>query len=95
MVLRFSGEAEKGKERGVDWLQKDFLRWQEVVVMFVVRCGRRCVCYNLRILPPRDVAAINVTDVTLIEEFVFSAAFSTFDQVGVDVDGCSAPLYRM
>jgi hypothetical protein len=27
MVLRFSEEAGKGKERGVDWLQKDFLRW--------------------------------------------------------------------
>jgi hypothetical protein len=36
------------------------------------------------LLPTRDVAAINVTDVTLIEEFVFSAAFSTFDQVGAD-----------
>ena len=29
----------------------------------------------------REVAAINVTNVNLIEEFVFSAAFSTFDQV--------------
>ena len=29
----------------------------------------------------REIAAINVTNVDLIEEFVFSAAFSTFDQV--------------
>ena len=29
----------------------------------------------------REVAAISVTNVDLIEEFVFSAAFSTFDQV--------------
>ena len=65
-MSRFSSEALKGKERGVDWLQGDFLKY---------------------ILTPlhmpsftRDVAAINVTDVTLIEEFVFSAAFSTFDQ---------------
>ena len=29
----------------------------------------------------REVAAINVTNVNLIEEFVYSAAFSTFDQV--------------
>ena len=35
----------------------------------------------LQISPFREVAAINVTNVNLIEEFVFSAAFSTFDQV--------------
>ena len=32
-------------------------------------------------LSSREVAAISVTNVDLIEEFVFSAAFSTFDQV--------------
>jgi len=63
MVSKFTtGEREKGKEVGVDWLQGDFLR---------------------------DVAAINVSDVSLIEEFVYSAAFSTFDQ---DVDGYINPL---
>ena len=29
----------------------------------------------------RDVARCSVTDVSLIEDFVYSAAFSTFDQV--------------
>ena len=29
----------------------------------------------------REIAATNVTDVKLVEDFVFSAAFSTFDQV--------------
>ena len=65
LMNRFSSEAVKGKERGVDWLQGDFLK------------------YILLSPTPsfiRDIAAINVTDVTLIEEFVFSAAFSTFDQ---------------
>jgi len=37
----------------------------------------------------KEVAAINVTNVNLIEEFVFSAAFSTFDQ---DADGYINPI---
>eukprot|EP00092_Neocalanus_flemingeri_P051191 GFUD01059443.1.p1 GENE.GFUD01059443.1~~GFUD01059443.1.p1 ORF type:complete len:111 (+),score=33.63 GFUD01059443.1:55-387(+) len=30
----------------------------------------------------KEIAATNVTDVNLVEDFVFSAAFSTFDQAG-------------
>merc|ERR1712037_82903 len=37
----------------------------------------------------KEVAAINVTNVDLIEEFVFTAAFSTFDQ---DADGYINPI---
>lgn len=37
----------------------------------------------------KEVAAINVTNVNMIEEFVFSAAFSTFDQ---DADGYINPI---
>jgi len=36
----------------------------------------------------KEIAATNVTDVNLVEDFVFSAAFSTFDQ---DVDGYISP----
>ena len=36
---------------------------------------------SVKMSPFREVAAINVTNVDLIEEFVFTAAFSTFDQV--------------
>jgi len=36
----------------------------------------------------KEIAATSVTDVNLVEDFVFSAAFSTFDQ---DVDGYISP----
>ena len=51
----------------------------------------------------REIAATNVTDVNMVEDFVFSAAFSTFDQVycpvlqkvrqlfSQDVDGYISP----
>ena len=36
----------------------------------------------------KEIAATSVTDVNLVEDFVFSAAFSTFDQVtGIEMLG--------
>ena len=32
-MKKYTGEKEKGRERGVDWLQGDFLRWEDRVVV--------------------------------------------------------------
>ena len=90
LVKKYTGEKEKGRDRGVDWLQGDFLRWEGRLVVVVVVVFMEVGVVVMVVVPVvvlvvntscRDIAAINVTDVTLIEEFVFTAAFSTFDQV--------------
>ena len=35
LVKKYTGEKEKGRERGVDWLQGDFLRWEGRLVVVV------------------------------------------------------------